>query len=43
MRTVAGVTLELFQRMLRAEVGVGMHHRTVGLNIDFRRDLWSIL
>jgi hypothetical protein len=43
VRAVVGAQLEMFHRLLRAEVGVGLRDRTVNLGIDVRRDLWPIL
>lgn len=42
-RPVAGGELELFHRLLRAELGIGLHDGRLGLSIDVRRDLWPIL
>jgi hypothetical protein len=42
-RAVAGAQLDFFHRMLRAELGVGLRDGKLGLSVDIRRDLWSIL
>jgi hypothetical protein len=42
-RAVAGGQLEMFHRMLRAELGVALDDGSLGLSVDIRRDLWPIL
>jgi hypothetical protein len=43
VRPVAGVSLELFHRLLRTELGVGLRDGGVGFSVDVLRDLWPIL
>lgn len=40
---VAGVAVEWFHQLLRAEVGVQLRTGRVGVQVDLNRDLWSIL
>jgi hypothetical protein len=40
---VAGVAVEWFHQLLRAEVGVHLRTGRVGVQIDLNRALWSIL
>jgi hypothetical protein len=43
VRPVAGIAIELFHRLLRTEIGVGLRDGGVGVEVDVRRDLWGIL
>jgi len=43
VRVVGGAALEVFQGVLRAELGVDLRDRRVGFAVDVRRDLWPIL
>jgi hypothetical protein len=42
-RPVAGAAVEIFHRLIRAELGVGLRDGGVGFSIDVLRDLWPIL
>jgi hypothetical protein len=42
-RTVAGVTVEAFHRLLRVDVGWAVRAREVGVSVDVRKTLWPIL
>jgi hypothetical protein len=43
VRPVAGVALELFMRLLRLEVGVGLRDGGIGVTLDINRDWWGLL
>lgn len=43
VRSVAGVAVEWFHRLLKLEVGASLRDRRAGIVIDLRRDLWAIL
>ncbi len=43
VRPVAGVALELFQRMVRVETGVSLRTGRVGVSVDVDREWWEIL
>jgi hypothetical protein len=43
VRPVAGVALELFMRLIRLEVGVGLRRGDVGVTLDVNRDWWGLL
>jgi hypothetical protein len=42
-RPVAGAAVELFHRLVRCELGVGLRDGGVGFSVDLLRDLWPIL
>jgi hypothetical protein len=43
VRVVAGLGLELFHRLFRADLGVSLRGEGVSLVVDLTRDLWPIL
>ncbi len=43
VRPVAGVALELFMRLIRLELGVGLRDGGVGMTVDVNRDWWGLL
>ena len=43
VRPVVGLSAEVFNQLLRVEFGWGLRDGGVGLTVDVRRDLWSIL
>ncbi len=43
IQPVAGLGLELFQRLLRVEAGVGLRTGRVGVSVDVDREWWDIL
>ena len=42
-RPVLGVAVELFHRLLRADVGWSARRRRLGVTVDLRQELWPIL
>jgi hypothetical protein len=43
LRPVAGVALEVFMRLIRLELGVGLRDGGVGMTVDVNRDWWGLL
>lgn len=43
VRAVLGVAVELFHRLLRADVGWSVRRRRLGVTVDLRQELWPIL
>ena len=43
IRPVAGVAVEWFMRLIRAELGVGLRDGRVGFVVDVSRDWWGVL
>ena len=43
VRPVAGIAVEWFMRLLRAELGVGLRDGRVGFTVDVNRDWWGLL
>ena len=43
IRPVAGVALEWFHSLLRAEFGMSLRDGSFGVILDVNRDLWPIL
>jgi hypothetical protein len=43
IRPFTGLVVELFHRLVRAEVGTDLKTGRVGLLVDVNRDLWGIL
>jgi hypothetical protein len=43
IRTVAGIALEWFMRLVRVEAGIGLRDGGVGLTVDINRDWWGLL
>ncbi len=43
LRPVAGLALEWFHRLIRAEAGVSLRTGALGVSIDFSREWWEVL
>ncbi len=43
IRPVAGLAVELFMRLLRMELGVGLREGELGFTVDVSRDWWGVL